>query len=404
MIGTQVNIMAKDEQVQNKELKSDQENLEPKHIVMKAKDGLVKSINGFLKDLLTKTDIAGVLAPLELPTGLGYVPSLITDVESLDYANALAPTMAVNASKAVSEYTRLKPSDEKVAVVLRPCELRALIELMKLKQAYFDNLVIIGIDCPGTFSIQDFAEAGGKGKNGLNTEALIKCMTKLEDHKGLRNACQVCEHFTPINTDISIGLFGLDINKEFLLGINTSSAITLLEPLELKSGGDAKGAKNRRDTAVSKLRKVRMKNTDKLETETHTRINGLDNFMTEFSACINCHNCMEVCPICYCRECFFDSPTFNLESDKYFKMANRKGALRLPANMFLFHVTRFNHMVLSCVACGMCEQGCPANIKLLSIYKTVGKRAQKIFDYEPGRSLDEEIPILTFEEDELEPK
>jgi formate dehydrogenase subunit beta len=52
----------------------------------------------------------------------------------------------------------------------------------------------------------------------------------------------------------------------------------------------------------------------------------------------------------------------------------------------------------------MCEQGCPANIKLLSIYKTVGKRAQKIFDYEPGRSLDEEIPILTFEEDELEPK
>jgi formate dehydrogenase subunit beta len=52
----------------------------------------------------------------------------------------------------------------------------------------------------------------------------------------------------------------------------------------------------------------------------------------------------------------------------------------------------------------MCEQGCPADIPLLSIYKTVGKNAQKVFDYEPGRSLEEDIPILTFKEDELEPR
>jgi formate dehydrogenase subunit beta len=113
---------------------------------------------------------------------------------------------------------------------------------------------------------------------------------------------------------------------------------------------------------------------------------------------------MTVCPICYCKECFFESPTFDLESDKYFQMAEHKGALRLPSNMTLFHITRFNHMVLSCVACGMCEQGCPADIPLLSIYKAVGKNAQTVFDYEPGRSLEEEIPILTFKEDELEPR
>ena len=137
---------------------------------------------------------------------------------------------------------------------------------------------------------------------------------------------------------------------------------------------------------------------------THEQIHGLEKFMSVLSGCINCRNCMTVCPICYCKECFFESPTFDLEPEKYFKLAEPKGATRLPGNVFLFHVTRFNHMVLSCVACGMCEQACPAEIPLLGIYKTVGSKAQKVFDYEPGIDLDQEIPILTFQEEELEPR
>ena len=76
----------------------------------------------------------------------------------------------------------------------------------------------------------------------------------------------------------------------------------------------------------------------------------------------------------------------------------------MPIDMFLYHLGRFNHMVLSCVACGMCEQGCPVGIPLLKIYKTVGLNAQKVFEYVPGRNVEEPIPVLTFKEEELEPR
>jgi formate dehydrogenase subunit beta len=316
--------------------------------------------------------------------------------------------MPVNSAKAVSDYSRLKPSESKVAVVLRPCELRALIELVKLNQANLENLILIGFDCAGTFSVQDYAESFTQNKSGIDSETLLKMYLKLENKSNIRSACGACEYFMPESAednDVTLGLYGGDLKKQFIIKINSEKADKILEPLGLKfSGTDINSAIKNRDSAIAKLRETRLKITEKLEADTHDRLNGLDNFMTEFSACINCHNCMEVCPICYCRECFFDSPTFDLESDKYFKMANRKGAMRMPANMFLFHVTRFNHMVLSCIACGMCEQGCPVDIKLLSIYKMVGKRAQKVFDYVPGKSLSDEIPILTFEEEELEPK
>ena len=378
-----------------------QEQFETKFTLIKVEDGLVKAINNFFKELLSKTALEGILVPQKLLNGSGFIPSLIIDSESLAGANALAPIMPVNSSKAVSDLTRLKPSKGKIGVLLKPCEHRALIELVKLKQANLENLVIIGIDCPGTYPIQTYSE--DKGNKKLNTESLLNGFTKLEDNTELRSSCQVCEHFTPLNADIIIGLYGLDLKKQFMISINSATGEQVLEPLQLSFKGAASEVK-KRSAAIAKLTEHRLKLTTALEKETQNRIFGLENFLSELSACINCHNCMTVCPICYCKECFFESPTFDLEADKYIQMASRKGALRIPSNMFLFHVTRFNHMVLSCVACGMCEQGCPANIPLLSIYKTVGKKAQEVFAYEPGRSLAEEIPILTFKENELEPK
>ncbi|MHC4789323.1 MAG: hypothetical protein ACYS8K_09010, partial [Planctomycetota bacterium] len=45
-----------------------------------------------------------------------------------------------------------------IGVVLRPCEIRAFIELVKLQQASIDPFLIIGVDCWGTYSVQDYAE------------------------------------------------------------------------------------------------------------------------------------------------------------------------------------------------------------------------------------------------------
>jgi formate dehydrogenase subunit beta len=85
---------------------------------------------------------------------------------------------------------------------------------------------------------------------------------------------------------------------------------------------------------------------------------------------------------------------------QYLSWAQRKGAYRLPADTMLFHLTRLNHMVLSCVGCGMCTSNCPSDLLVGRVFRSIGQQVQAAFDYEPGRSVDEPLPLVTFREDE----
>ncbi|MFC2072087.1 4Fe-4S dicluster domain-containing protein [Chloroflexota bacterium] len=131
-------------------------------------------------------------------------------------------------------------------------------------------------------------------------------------------------------------------------------------------------------------------------------VGGVENISVILAPCINCHNCRTVCPVCYCRECLFDSPTFELEADKYLSSAVKKGAIRMPTDTLLFHLTRMSHMGASCIGCGACEDACPNDIPLLKLFQLIGSEVQELFDYIPGRSLDDELPPAAFREDELE--
>ena len=49
----------------------------------------------------------------------------------------------------------------------------------------------------------------------------------------------------------------------------------------------------------------------------------------------------------------------------------------------------------------MCESACPSDLPLALIFRAVGEKVQELFDYLPGRSLEEELPVATFKEDEF---
>src|SRR4030042_4244879 len=84
------------------------------------------ALRQLLRQLLEKKLVDAVLVPLELPSRENVVQSLVTRPEILDSANPLAPVLPVNTANIVSKMTRLAPSEKKVAVVARSCELRAL--------------------------------------------------------------------------------------------------------------------------------------------------------------------------------------------------------------------------------------------------------------------------------------
>lgn len=356
------------------------------------------SINAFLGSLLAQRLVDAILVPQEVGSNLSAFQTLVTDPAKLSNANPLAPVMPVNSALAVSSLTMLTPSRKKIAVVLRSCEMRALTELVKLKQASLENIITIGIDCLGTYSVEDYKNMAVQ-KEKPTERVLSKAKHGIEDEK-LRSACRYCEYPAPLNTDIIIGMFGLINGKELLIKANSEVGKQLLEKTSLSLDGEA--LSKQREEALSKLLEVRNKKVAELLEEAQKEIGGVKNLVSTFSTCISCRNCKSVCPICYCKECFFESSTFEYPSDKYLRKAESRGIVKLPSDILMFHLGRMAHMSVSCVACGMCEQACPSKIPLLKIFKLVGLNAQKEFEYTPGRDLKEPLPLVMFREEEFE--
>ena len=111
---------------------------------------------------------------------------------------------------------------------------------------------------------------------------------------------------------------------------------------------------------------------------------------------------MSVCPICYCRQCYFDSEAMKLPPENYLLRAETKGALRFPSDTLLFHLGRMSHMSLSCISCGTCEDACPMSIPVAQIFNLVADKNQNLFDYIPGKNIEEPLPLVDYKEDELQ--
>jgi len=130
--------------------------------ILPVKEGdVLGALRGFLGALLENQIVDALLAPVEIGRGRSLAQTLVQDPAYLSRANPFSPVMPVNSATLVSQLTGDKPA-QRVGVVLRSCEIRALIELVKLQQANLDNLTIIGVDCLGTYEVDDYARLVGE--------------------------------------------------------------------------------------------------------------------------------------------------------------------------------------------------------------------------------------------------
>ena len=56
----------------------------------------------------------------------------------------------------------------------------------------------------------------------------------------------------------------------------------------------------------------------------------------------------------------------------------------IPPEIPVFHLTRAVHMVGRCIDCGLCNEACPADIPLRTLYKKVADIIDDQFQYRPG--------------------
>lgn len=373
------------------------------HYTLEVEDSALETMTAFLRGLLEKGIVDALLVPQHTPAGDNVVQTLFTDPAKLENIDPIAPVLPVNSATLVSDLTATGAVG-RLGAVLRSCEIRALIELVKLQQASLDNVLLIGVDCLGTYEMNDYAELAassngdpstGSGRR-LSTDLLVQAKEgRLTPHEGypFRVACQMCEYPVPQGVDLALGLIGVDTANEILITASDELAEQLeLSPTEIPAA---------RQEAVDGLVAERTEERDRRFAEFRQRVTDMPSLLAEFSRCIRCHNCMIACPICYCKECIFRTATFDHASAQYFRWAARKGSIRMPTDTLIFQLTRLNHMVSSCVGCGMCESACPNDLPVATIFRAVGEKVQALFDYVPGRSLEEELPVATFREDEL---
>jgi formate dehydrogenase subunit beta len=377
----------------------------------------------FFRRLLTGDVVDGLLM-LKKNGSRDYSWALVTDPEELAETNPFVPFIPVNAGRIAKNLTFTEP-EARIAIVCRPCEVKALIELTKFEQVHRDNLYIISIDCIGTYEHVDFHHLQKEDPEFAQTFLEKTCSGEQSPFPDVsfRKACRLCSSITtePSIVDMQIGYIGIE-RDSFLLSCEKDSALFRIvhgegdqkrqEQQTPEQASHSETTEDRadliqevsaqREKVIEKIRNDRQKFREKELERFGTTVDSLEKISDFLSPCIRCYNCMDVCPICYCKECVFRSPTFSHSSDMIIGWAQRKGAQRMLENTLMFHLTRLNHMATSCIQCGLCSSGCPMDIDVASLFIKTADKVQSLFDYDAGRRYDDSPPVITFREDELE--
>jgi len=364
--------------------------------ILRSNKGTEECMTEFLRFLLESGKVKGVFTLRKVDESDGVAYSLITDPVALEEALPVFPLMPIDAAKVLSQLTLVEPAAEPVAAVVRPCELRALTELIKRSQGSLDNLLLISSTCGGVYPL-DVAVNGNIGEKLPQYWDAVK---KGEIAPDIRPACAGCEHFVPYNADITFALVGnKDVDKQCVIYLNTDKGDQFAEGFvgELAEG-------EVESEIIGGLRSKRQAKRQELFEE--FGIEGFDiqkGFDTErvFEKCIGCHNCSKVCPICYCRVCFFDSGGDEHDPHYYETELGKRGYVPvLPAPIF-YQLVRLFHVSISCIGCGLCSDVCPVSIPLWAVSLKTGEAVQKAFDYLPGRDTEEGIPFAIFQPEEF---
>lgn len=141
-----------------------------------------------------------------------------------------------------------------------------------------------------------------------------------------------------------------------------------------------------------------IENDSKLNIEPRKEYEDLDEFEKlsleeinsfwdlQFSNCIRCYACRNICPLEVCRDkCIAQLDVPHWQSQKINSVEGK-----------FFQLIRAFHLAGRCTECGECERVCPANIQIMKLMKKINKDVLKLFNYRPGFNLDEKPPLLTF--------
>jgi formate dehydrogenase subunit beta len=335
------------------------------------------------------------------------VPVLIDDAKEIVKTAGALHCSSPNIARFLKEYLN-GASDQKIAVVVKPCDAKALVELAKRNQIARDNLLLIGLNCTGTlppartkkmleeeFGV-DPADVVAEDIEDSRLTISLRDGTEKErdladlEQKGYgrRDNCRRCETNIPIMADIACGKWGTqDKNTTFIevcseKGADLIDAASQAGVINLeKPGAEAVETRKRKDEAARELA-YKCQEEDFGSLEQMTADERSKYWFGWFSRCIKCYGCRDACPICYCKECF-------LEADRGFVSPGE-----IPPDI-MFPMVRITHVMDSCVNCGQCQDVCTMELPLSRLTFLLSKKLGRIFKYDPGMDVGQLPPLKT---------
>jgi formate dehydrogenase subunit beta len=345
------------------------------------------TVRGFLKTLLEQNVVDAMLVPLEVPSADRVTPTLVKEALQLDTANPLAPVMRLNAAAMLVRMQK-ENQTQRVGAVLRPCELRAVIELAKFDRITLDRLTLIGIDCMGTYEPEAYAQIARSSMRAQSpTDEMLRWTRQgpIAPYR-LRNACQMCEYFSMENADVAIGLIGLNVRERLLV----EACEEIAEKLNLRSG-----SANGRAKAIARLAAIRKSRREQAMANAAQLLKDVPSLLGIIALCTACGECVNVCPFCG-TDAFAPQAAREPHADHLRDWPSDEGRTMREREVGPFgDLIKWGRRAASCVSCGMCESACPNHVPLTAIQAVLGHALQQQYDYVPGRSVEEKLPWAT---------
>jgi len=210
----------------------------------------------------------------------------------------------------------------RVAVVVKPCDSRAINVLLAENHFPRELLHVIGVVCDGIL------EKVGQSGNLRSVRQL-----PISDLSQVQSRCQRCEGHMPVTYDTLIG--ECPSHQELSLG--------------------------------------KANQADLIHIQAMTPAERAEYWFSQFDRCIRCYACRQVCPMCNCPTCLY-------ERDDSLWVGIRIGLNEKRT----FHLGRAFHLAGRCIGCDECERVCPMNIPVSLLNRMLAKEVEALFGHRAG--------------------
>ena len=333
-------------------------------------EGPVHAIQEFLSAYWGRNGIGAMLAPVRAGNENRVRAAVIESREALAGVDPLAPVFSGNSAGLLGDLVADRPA-KRTAALLRPCEMRALVELRKRGRTSpaVDAVHILGVDCLSCYPQELYRQATAeRGAQEVLSENLEHAGEGGLTPETLRTACQLCDWPAPVGADVTIGVLGVETDRHLLIIVRDESVDQKLGVREITPTLAPEDVRVRRETAVAAIAEKRARQRDRLCASLPSSLADLGSALSPFVNCSLCGHCLQACPL-------YDGELAGLLGPE-----GHAGSQR-PLLGELVQVARW---LSSCSGCGICEDVCPNHVPVMSLVCSLSHRLQEGLNYRPG--------------------